>query len=83
MAKFNWAGATVGLLGGVASEAKAHEARLANIENQRISDERETRRQEALLAKQMAMAKFQSDMQAGRDDVNWRRGEESIWDQRE
>lgn len=77
MAKFNWAGATVGLLGGVASEAKAHEARLANIENQRISDERETRRQEALLAKQMAMAKFQSDMQAGRDDVNWRRGEES------
>lgn len=82
MAKFNWGGAAVGLLGGVAMEAKAHEKRLNDLEDQRIADERQTRREEALLAKQMAMAKYQADLQSARDDVNWQRGEESKREQR-
>ena len=35
---FNWAGAAVGLLGGVEKEAKAHEKRLQDLEDQRIAD---------------------------------------------
>ena len=79
---FNWAGAAVGLLGGVEKEAKAHEKRLQDLEDQRIADERQTRREEALLAKQMAIAKYQADLQTARDDVNWQRGEESKKGQR-
>ena len=79
---FNWAGAAVGLLGGVEKEAKAHEKRLQDLEDQRLADERQTRREEALLAKQMAIAKYQADLQTARDDVNWQRGEESKKEQR-
>lgn len=79
---FNWAGAAVGLLGGVEKEAKAHEKRLQDLEDQRLADERQTRREEALLAKQMAIAKYQADLQTTRDDVNWQRGEESKKEQR-
>lgn len=82
MAKWNWGGAAVGLLGGVAAEAKAHEKRLHDLEDQRIADERETRRQEAIIAKQMAMAKYQADLQSARDDVNWGRRKESEREQR-
>ena len=46
----NWAGAAVGLLGGVEKEAKAHEKRLQDLEDQRIADERQTRREEAYRA---------------------------------
>lgn len=77
MAKFNWGGAAAGLLGGVAMEAKAHEKRLNDLEEQRIADERQTRREEALLAKQMAMSKYQADLQSARDDVNWKRGQQA------
>ena len=79
---FNWAGAAVGLLGGVEKEAKAHEKRLQDLEDQRLADERQTRREEALLAKQMAIAKYQADLQTARDDVNWVRGKESEREQR-
>ena len=64
---FNWAGAAVGLLGGVEKEAKAHEKRLQDLEDQRIADERQTRREEALLAKQRAIAKYQADLQTDKD----------------
>ena len=77
MAKWNWGGAAVGLLGGVAAEAKAHEKRLHDLEDQRIADERETRRQEALLAKQMFMAKYQSDLQTKRDETVFERNTEA------
>jgi hypothetical protein len=82
MAKWNWGGAAVGLLGGVAAEAKAHEKRLHDLEDQRIADERETRRQEAIIAKQMFMANHQANLQARRDVLNWQRGEVSKQEQR-
>lgn len=77
MAKWNWGGAAVGLLGGVAAEAKAHEKRLHDLEDQRIADERETRRQEAIIAKQMFMAKYQADLQAKRDETVFERNTEA------
>ena len=82
MARWNWGGAAVGLLSGVEGAAKAHEKRLHDLEDQRLADERQTRREEALLAKQMAIAKYQADLQTARDDVNWQRGEESKKEQR-
>ena len=82
MARWNWGGAAVGLLSGVEGAAKAHEKRLHDLEDKRIADERQTRREEALLAKQMAIAKYQADLQTARDDVNWVRGKESEREQR-
>ena len=68
MARWNWGGAAVGLLSGVEGAAKAHEKRLHDLEDKRIADERETRREEALLAKQMFLANHQAALQAERDD---------------
>ena len=68
MARWNWGGAAVGLLSGVEGAAKAHEKRLQDLEDRRIADERETRRQEAMLAKQVFLANHQADLQLKRDD---------------
>ena len=69
MAKWNWGGAAVGLLSGVASEAQRYEQQQMLLEERRIQEARETRKLEAQLAKEQALAKFQANLQAERDEA--------------
>ena len=55
---FNWQMATAGLLGGVSNEADAIEKRRQELENKRLEQEAQDRRDNALLARQEALQKY-------------------------